>query len=222
MLEDYILARPQIYIHFVRWYDLSMWTEKSGAVHGGILWRRAMSDSVAQPANVKPVVVRILALSGAAFAFLLWILYFKGRPEPDPNALAFLPAVNAALNGLALTCIISGIVAIKRGNRQLHMGLMITAVVLSLVFLVSYITYHYIHGNTLFVTEGAIRYFYYFVLISHVSSTVFTLPLIMAAVFFAATKQFTLHKKVVKFTAPLWLYVSSTGVLIYFLLKANS
>lgn len=173
--------------------------------------------------NIRPIVIRILAISAAAFAFLLWILYFKGRPaETDADTLSFLPAVNATLNGLAAACITAGVIAIKTGRKRLHMTLMITAVSLSVVFLVSYITYHNLHGDTKFVTEGTIRYVYFFILISHIACTVFALPLIMSAVFFAITKRFELHKRVVKYTVPLWLYVSITGVAIYFLLKANS
>ena len=99
---------------------------------------------------------------------------------------------------------------------------MITAIVMSLIFLVSYILYHNIHGDTKFATDGAIRYIYFGILISHICCTVFTLPLILSSVFFAVTRRYKLHRKVVKFTVPLWLYVSITGVVIYFLLKANS
>lgn len=181
-----------------------------------------MSNSIAGDQNLRPVITRILALSGAAFLFLLWLLYFKARPEPDSGALSFLPALNALLNGLAAACICAGVVAIKLGKRRVHMGFMISAVVLSAIFLVSYIVYHNIHGDTKFVTEGWIRYVYFTVLISHIGTTVFALPLIMAAVYFAVTRRFDLHRRVVKYTAPLWLYVSVTGVAIYFLLKANS
>jgi putative membrane protein len=181
-----------------------------------------MNQAVAQDANLRPVIIRILALSGAAFAFLLWLLYFRGRSDSDPDAMSFLPALNAALNGLAATCIITGFIAIRNGYKRLHITMMITAVTLSVVFLVSYITYHNIHGDTKFVTEGWIRYFYFFVLISHISCTVFALPLIMSSVYFAVTKRFTLHRRVAKYTIPVWLYVSITGVAIYFLLRANS
>ncbi len=184
---------------------------------------RQVSETTLPTENVRPIVIRILAISAAAFVFLLWLLYFKGQPaETNPEALSFLPALNATLNGLAAACIMAGVIAIKTGRKRLHMGLMISAVSLSVVFLVSYITYHNIHGDTKFVTEGAIRYAYFFILISHIACTVFALPLIMSAVFFAVTKRFELHKRVVKYTVPLWLYVSITGVAIYFLLKANS
>jgi len=183
-----------------------------------------MSDGITSPDNsVRTAMIRILALSGVAILFLVWILYFKGKPEQtNPDALAFLPAVNASLNGLSAACILCGIAAIKTGRRKLHMGFMLTAISVSALFLVSYIVYHTIHGDTKFVTEGSIRYMYFGILISHIACTVFTLPLIFSAVYFAATKRFELHKKVTKYLYPLWLYVSLTGVTIFFLLKANS
>ena len=181
-----------------------------------------MGASIASNENLRPVITRILILSTTAFGFLLWLLFFRPIGDPNPELLSFLPAVNATLNGLAASCIVAGFIAIKSGKKRLHMTLMITAVSLSVVFLISYITYHSIHGSTTFVTDGWLRYLYYSILISHVTCTVFALPLIMSAVFFAATKRFELHKKVTKFTFPVWLYVSVTGVVIYFLLKANS
>ena len=183
-----------------------------------------MNDT-ATPSNdsIKTAVIRILLLSGAAFGLLVWILYFKGASDDvDSGRLSFLPAVNASINGLCAVCIVCGFFAIKSGRRKLHMGFMITAISLSAVFLVSYITYHTIHGDTKFLTEGAIRYVYFGILISHIICTAFALPLIFSAVFFAVTKRFELHKKVVKFTVPIWLYVSVTGVMIFFLLRANS
>lgn len=183
-----------------------------------------MGESVhPDESNLRGPIASILGISAIAFGFLLWLLYFRGSPESvNPDALNFLPAVNAGLNALCAMCIISAVVAIKSGYRRTHISLMITAITLSAVFLVSYITYHAIHGDTKFVTEGAIRYVYFGILISHVLCTIFTLPLIISAVFFAATKRFALHRKVVKFTVPFWLYVSLTGVTIFFLLKANS
>jgi len=181
-----------------------------------------MSETVVPSENLRPIIFRILALSAVAFGFLLWLLYFRGDHTADPDALSFLPAVNAALNGLAATCITAGVIAIKSGRKRLHVTFMITALTLSVVFLVSYVTYHTLHGDTKFLTSGAIRYVYFFILISHILCTVFALPLIMSAVFFAVTRRFELHKRVVKYTVPLWLYVSVTGVVIYFLLRANS
>lgn len=181
-----------------------------------------MNQALTQDSNIRPVILRIVAVSAAAFGFLLWLLYFRGDNEPNPDALSFLPAVNAGLNAAAAACIIAGVIAIKTGRKRVHMRLMITALILSVIFLVSYVTYHNLHGDTKFVTEGWIRYVYFSILISHIACTVFALPLIMSAVYFAVTRQFEWHKRVVKFTVPIWLYVSITGVAIYFLLRANS
>jgi len=181
-----------------------------------------MGNAIAERENLRPVINGIVAASAAVCIFLLWFIYYMPRREPDPTALAFLPAVNATLNGLAALCIVCGVAAIKLGKRRLHIALMASALTLTALFLVSYLTYHYVHGDTKFVTQGAIRYLYFFILISHVVCTVFALPLILCAVFFALTRRFELHKKVTRYTAPIWLYVSVTGVAIYFLLQANS
>ena len=86
----------------------------------------------------------------------------------------------------------------------------------------SYIAYHAVQGDTKFLGDGIIRSVYFFILISHIGTTVFALPLILTTFYLAATKQFERHKKVARITFPLWLYVSVTGVAIYFLLKAHS
>jgi putative membrane protein len=181
-----------------------------------------MSEATLGSQNLRPIVATILTVSGVAIAFLFWLLYGRPHPEGHAHTLTFLPAVNAALNGLAAVCITTGVFAIKRGNKRFHITCMITACVLSALFLVSYIVYHSLHGDTPFTSTGAIRTVYFTVLISHISMTIFTLPLIISAVVFAVTKRFALHRRVVKFTVPLWLYVSITGVAIFFLLKFNS
>jgi putative membrane protein len=82
--------------------------------------------------------------------------------------------------------------------------------------------YHAVQGDTQFLGEGLVRILYFFILISHIGVTVFALPLILSTFYLAATKQFERHKKFARITFPLWLYVSVTGVAIYFLLKAHS
>jgi len=164
----------------------------------------------------------ILGVSVAAVSFLVWILYFKAAPAKASAAFAYLPAVNATLNGICACCISLGFLAIKAKKKRVHMTLMITAGVLSALFLVSYITYHTIHGDTKFLGEGAIRFVYFFILATHIGCTLFALPLIMMTFFLAATRRFDLHKKIAYYTLPIWLYVSVTGVTIFFLLKANS
>ena len=170
----------------------------------------------------KQAVTGALAFSAAAFAFLIWLIYFKAQPETYPDAYAALPAVNAALNAMSACAVLAGLAAIKSGNKKLHMSFMVTAFAFSAAFLVCYIIYHNVHGDTPFLGEGAIRNLYFFVLISHIAVTAVALPLILMTFFLAATKRFDRHKRFARITFPLWLYVSVTGVAIYFMLKAHS
>ncbi len=167
-------------------------------------------------------VTGILAVSGLAFAFLVWLIYFRAGPAEGSDAFAALPKVNAFLNGVSACCVAAGFIAIRGKNKRVHLALMIAAFVFSTLFLVGYIVYHNVHGDTTFRGMGAIRPFYFFVLISHIGCTVFALPLILLAFFFSLAKHFERHRKIVRFALPLWLYVSVTGVAIYFLLRAYS
>ena len=99
---------------------------------------------------------------------------------------------------------------------------MLSALTFSTAFLISYIIHHNVHGDTKFTGIGWIRPVYFATLISHILISVATLPMVLTTFFFALTKQFARHKRLARFTFPLWLYVSVTGVAIYFLLKANS
>jgi putative membrane protein len=166
----------------------------------------------------QPVPV-ILALSAAIAAFLIWLIYFKGKVA-EPAWVLSLPAANAVFNSLSAICLVFGFVNIKRGNRMVHMRFMISATVFSALFLVSYITYHYFHGDTIFPKTSAARPFYLTLLASHILASIIALPLILLTLWYATRTQFRVHRKVAKWTFPIWLYVSVTGVIVYFFLKA--
>jgi len=166
----------------------------------------------------KPVPV-IIILSIAIASFLVWLIYFKGKVAA-PAWVLYLPAANACFNSLSAICLVFGYVNIRRGNRLTHMRFMISATVFSALFLVSYITYHYFHGDTKFPGQGAIRPIYFTVLISHIGLSVIALPLILGTLWYALRSQFRFHKAVARWTFPLWLYVSVTGVVVYFVLRA--
>lgn len=165
----------------------------------------------------KPVPV-ILALSGLVLGFLIWLIYFKGRIAA-PAWVDTLPAANAAFNSLAAICLILGYSNIRRGNRVVHMRFMLGAVTFSSLFLLSYITYHYFHGDTRFLGHGWIRPVYFFVLISHICLSMIALPLVFTTLWYALRGQFRFHRGVARWTLPIWLYVSITGVVVYFMLK---
>jgi len=129
-----------------------------------------------------------------------------------------LPALNAGLNAFCTTLLLIGFIAIKKGRIFLHRMLMSGAFVVSLIFLVSYLYYHFHFGSMPFLGTGWIRPVYFFILITHTTLAVAIVPLILVTLFWAIQNRFDKHKKLARWTWPLWLYVSITGLLVYGLL----
>lgn len=173
------------------------------------------------PSNsYKKLWLSFIGLSGAIFAFLLWWIYAKERADAQGLAwVSYLPYLNCALNALTSMLLVMGIFFIKRGEKILHRNTMISAGVVSAVFLCSYLTYHHFQGDTKFLGTGFIRPIYFFILITHIILSMVQVPLILATFTFAALGRWQQHKKVAKVTFPIWLYVSVTGVLIFLFLK---
>lgn len=176
----------------------------------------AVGDSTALARKPLPV---ILALSVVIAAFLVWLIYFKSKVE-EPAWVLYLPATNAVLNSLSAICLVFGYVNIRRRNQLTHMRFMLSATVFSSLFLVSYITYHYFHGDTKFPGHGWIRPVYFTLLISHIGLATIALPLILATLWYALSTQFRFHRKVARWTFPIWLYVSVTGVIVFLVLRS--
>lgn len=129
-----------------------------------------------------------------------------------------LADVDAALNGLATLLIVAGLVAIKRGAVALHKQLILAAAGVSALFLVSYVVYHLNAPPVRFTHEGAIRFVYYPLLISHVVLAAVQVPLILRTIWLGLQDRREAHRKWAKITAPIWLYVSFTGVVVWWLL----
>ena len=129
-----------------------------------------------------------------------------------------LADVDAALNALAFALVCAGLVAIKRGNVALHKRLMLSAVCVSAAFLCCYVVYHLNAPPVKFTGEGTIRTVYFVLLISHVVLAAVQVPLILRTVWLGLKDRREQHKKWAKVTAPIWLYVSITGVVVYVLL----
>ncbi|VVM08103.1 hypothetical protein MAMC_01980 [Methylacidimicrobium cyclopophantes] len=129
-----------------------------------------------------------------------------------------LPAVNASLNALTGCFLVAGFVAIKRGRITVHRNCMVAAFATSMAFLACYLTYHAIHGATPFPRHDWSRPLYFTILISHTILAVVNLPAIFAALYFAAKGRFSAHARVTRLLWPSWIYVSVTGVLVYFML----
>lgn len=132
--------------------------------------------------------------------------------------LSYIPTVNACFNSLATVCIISGLYSVKKYKIEAHKKWMVAALSFSTLFLVGYLTYHFHHPTTKFPELGWIKTIYLIILFSHIILAVGMLPLIIGTVYFALKKRLDKHRKWAKICAPIWLYVSVTGVVIYLML----
>ena len=128
-----------------------------------------------------------------------------------------LPAINAYLNSTSTVLLTAGFIFIKRGNKIAHRNCMGSALVTSTLFLASYLYYHFHAGRTVF-PENWFKPIYLVILLTHTVLAVVIVPLIIAAVTQAIRGRFESHKKITRWTWPLWMYVSVTGVVIYLLL----
>lgn len=126
--------------------------------------------------------------------------------------------VNAFINSLVSIFLIAALVFVKQKKYTLHKNTMLAAIVLSVLFLLSYIAHHLLSGNTPYGGEGNIRYVYFFILITHVVLAGIILPFILLTAYRSLTGEFAKHKKLAKITYPIWLYVSITGVIVYFMI----
>ena len=129
----------------------------------------------------------------------------------------FHPLLNAILNFCSFCCLLSGYIAIKKKNEILHKRLMICALVFSTVFLISYVTYHFQSGHTVFPDLGWVKKLYLLILVPHVILAVVMVPFILMTFYLAFKENWTRHKKIAKITFPMWSYVSVTGVIIYYM-----
>ena len=129
-----------------------------------------------------------------------------------------LPVLNATLNGLAAIFLTAGYVQIRRGHRDVHKRCMLAALVTSALFLVSYVIYHLNVGSRPFPGQGAIRVIYFAILITHVVLAATTLPLALVTAARGLKGQYSRHVRIARWTLPIWLYVSVTGVVIYLML----
>lgn len=129
-----------------------------------------------------------------------------------------LPAVNATLNAMAAVLLLIGYREIRRGRMERHRAAMIAACVTSTLFLISYLTYHAQAGSRQFTGQGPVRVLYFTILISHIVLAAAILPLALITLTRALRKRFDRHAALARWTLPIWLYVSVTGVAVYFML----
>lgn len=169
--------------------------------------------------SVPKAIGMILFISLASFLFLIWLIYMRDVEGSTAAWVNQLPALNALLNSASTVLILLGFAAIRKRQIERHMKLMLTAFVTSSLFLISYLIYHNFTGHTAFPGEGVIRPVYFTILISHIVLSAFVVPLVLTSFYFAFSGKFTTHRKVSRWTFPIWLYVSVTGVVIFLILR---
>ncbi|MFM1874308.1 MAG: hypothetical protein RL266_45 [Bacteroidota bacterium] len=160
----------------------------------------------------------IMVLSIVVFAVVV-ILYSLPKQDSIPEWATLLPMVNALINGTCSVLLVTSLMAIRKKNIQLHKRLNITTFVLSSLFLVSYIVFHSFGVETRFPVDNPIRPVYLFILLTHILLAAIVLPMVLVSFYLGLTGKVERHRKVSKFTFPVWLYVTVTGVLVYLMIS---
>jgi uncharacterized membrane protein YozB (DUF420 family) len=135
-----------------------------------------------------------------------------------PQFISYLPHLNACLNASSAVLLFAGYSFIRAGRVAGHRACQVSALVVSIVFLTSYLTYHYYHGTTRFQGTGIARPIYFIVLTTHTILAIVIVPLIAITFYRALHLDFVRHRKIARITLPLWFYVSITGVIVYLML----
>lgn len=176
--------------------------------------------------NLKPLLkkndkqARLLIFTTSFVIFASIILSSKIKLSVDLGFDVHVFAlINAVINSIVSLVLIAAFIAVKNKNYEAHKKLMLSAILLSCLFLISYIAHHLLSGDTKFGGDGTIRYFYFFILITHIILAAIILPFILFTAYRALTGEYAKHKKIARYTFPLWLYVSITGVLVYLMIS---
>ncbi len=168
--------------------------------------------------NDKQASALIAIFSFVVFAAVILLSKFKLTVNLGFNVHVFATA-NAIINSVIAVLLIWALVAVKKKNYLLHKKIMIAALILSVIFLLSYIAHHLLAGETKFGGTGVTRFFYLAILFTHIFLAAIILPFILYTTYRALIAEFALHKKLAKYTWPLWLYVAISGPIVYWLIS---
>ena len=178
-----------------------------------------IASSSASKSGTGRAIAIILAISAAASLFLFWLIYLHPASDTGQARFAFLPSLNAVMNGMSATALLIGFTFIRARRIAAHRASMITAFVFSTLFLIGYIAHHALHGDVRYPVHAAYRSVYLPLLASHIVLATLTLPLVLVTFFFSLSGRFPQHRRIARWTFPLWLYVSVTGVITYVMLR---
>ncbi len=168
--------------------------------------------------NDKQARLLIITVSLVVFAAVVFLSRFTLAVDLGFDVHVFA-LINAVINSAVSVLLVWALIAVKGKNYELHKKLMLGAMVLSILFLLSYICHHLFAGETKFGGSGTIKGVYYFILLTHIPLAGIILPFILFTAYRGLTGEYADHKKLAKYTWPLWLYVSVTGVLVYMLIS---
>jgi putative membrane protein len=173
-----------------------------------------MSQMVSETSKKYTIWIWILSIAIPVVVAILFTVRIPGIER-----IAYLPPIYAAINGLTAVLLLTAVFQIKKGNKLVHERLMKSCIVLSVLFLGMYVTYHMTSDSTTYGGQGIIRYVYFFILISHIILSILVIPFVLVTYVRAISGNFKMHKKIAKITFPLWLYVAITGVIVYIMIS---
>ena len=165
------------------------------------------------------VVSRIIIGVSIAIPVAVTILHFMPKPDTVPDIIKHCPLLNAILNATCTLLLIASYIAIRNKKITLHKKLNVTAFTLSAIFLLSYVAYHSFGKETLFPKDNPLRPLYIFILSSHIILAAVVLPMVLVSFYRGLTNQYISHRKLARWTLPIWLYVTTTGVVVYLMIS---
>ncbi|RYD95830.1 MAG: DUF420 domain-containing protein [Sphingobacteriales bacterium] len=159
----------------------------------------------------------ILTLAINGLIILSFVL--PGKEALQAYNFSFLPALNAVMNGATFVFLLLALLAVRWKRIRLHRNLILAAFACTSVFLLSYLLYHFTTPSTPYGGEGAAKYLYFFILISHILLAIVTVPLALISIGRGLNMEVALHKRITRWAMPIWLYVSSTGVIVFLMIS---
>ncbi|MRX72076.1 DUF420 domain-containing protein [Bacillus lacus] len=167
--------------------------------------------------NFTPIIVILSIAINAIVAILFFLPGYDGHIEFD---VTILPRLNAIFNSFTFVFLLAALYfIIKQRNVRLHRRFIFAAFTTTTLFLLSYVTYHYLTESTRYGGDGVLRYVYFFILITHILLAIVNVPLVLTTVARGFNNQLEKHRKIARWTMPIWLYVSITGVIVYLMIS---
>lgn len=166
--------------------------------------------------NFTPLIVALTIVINALVAVLFFLPGAEGFDKFD---ITILPLLNAVFNSFTFIFLAAALLFIKQKNIKLHRRFIFAAFTTTALFLISYVTYHYLAESTSYGGEGPLRYIYFFILLTHIVLAIVIVPLALLSLARGLNMQVEKHRKIARWTMPLWLYVSLTGVLVYLMIS---